>query len=373
MRFCDIPAHESIKTRLRNMADSGRLPHALLLEGPQGIGKLAMARAFAQYIHCKNHTSDGDSCGACPSCIQHRNLNHLDTIYSFPVIGSTTSDDYLDDWKQFLSESTVASADRWVEILNSSKGNTQPLIYVAESASLLRKLSFTGHSSSFRIVIMWLPERLQDAAANKLLKMIEEPFADTLFIMASNSPADIIPTIYSRLQRVEMHALPDAVVARTLVDNLGIDSTDALAIAHTAEGNILTARQLVNGNSDRKMYMDLFISLMRLAYQRDVRELREWAGNLAKLGREKEMRFYEYAQQMIRENFVYNFNIPELVYLDRDEKNFSSRFARFITEQNAEGLSETFSNAHDDIAGNGNGKIINFDTAIKVIFLIKNA
>ncbi len=354
------------------MVDSDRLPHALLLEGPQGIGKLAMARALAQYIHCTDRTPEGDSCGRCSACLQHQALSNIDTIYTYPVIGSQISDAFADDWRSFLKESKYASIDRWVEILNRSKGNTQPLIYVEESARLIKRLAFTGHSDSFRIVILWLPERLQPGASNKLLKMVEEPYPQTLFIMVSNSPSEILPTIYSRLQRVEMHALPDAVVAETLQKQLPIDPMDAMAIAHVAEGNVVTAMQLVDGNSDRKLFMDMFISLMRLAYQRDVRALREWGNELAKLGREKSMKFYEYAQRMIRENFVYNFKIPQLVYLNREEAAFSSRFARFITERNAENLVRIFEQARADIAGNGNGKIINLDVAVKVILQIKN-
>ena len=372
MRFSDIPAHESVKERLRAMADNNRLPHAILLEGPAGIGKLAMARALAQYIHCTNHTPDGDSCGECPSCRQHQKLSHIDTTYVYPVIGSTTSDHFVTDWQQFLGESIFASTDRWVDILNRSKGNTQPQIYVDEAAALIRRLAFTNHTSSYRIVILWLPERLQPTAANKLLKMVEEPYEDTLFIMVSNSPADILPTIYSRLQRVEMHPLPDDAVARQLQTTLGIDPVDAMALAHTAEGNMNAALQLVDGQSDRRAFMELFIQLMRLAYQRDVRALREWGNGLTKLGREKEMKFYEYAARMIRENFIYNFQVPQLVYLDREESAFSSRFARFITERNAEGLVDTFEKAKAHIGANGNGKIINLDVAIRVIFLIKN-
>lgn len=372
MRFSDIPAHQSVKERLRAMTDNDRLPHALVLEGPQGIGKLAMARALAQYIHCTDRTPDGDSCGRCLSCRRHQAMTDIDTIYSYPVIGSQVSDAFADDWKNFLCESKFASIDRWVEILNRSKGNTQPQIYVDESARLIKRLSFTGHTAGSRIVIMWLPERLQPGASNKLLKMVEEPYPQTMFIMVSNSPTEILPTIYSRLQRIEMRALPDDVVAAELHQTLGIDHVDAMSLAHVAEGNVVTALQLADVRSDRKVYMDAFIRLMRLAYQRDVRALRDWGTELAKLGREKIMKFYEYAQRMIRENFIFNFGVGSLVYLDRDEAEFSRRFARFITERNAEELVSVFEQARADVGGNGNARIVNLDVAIKVILLIKN-
>ncbi len=372
MRFSDIPAHEQVKVRLRSMVDSDRIPHALLLQGPSGIGKLSMARALAQYIHCTHRTPDGDSCGTCPSCRQHQSFNHVDTIYVYPVIGSRVSEAFSDDWHEFVSESMYADVGRWADILNRPKGNTQPLIYVEESTRLVKVLAYTSRTSDQRIVILWLPERMQPGAANKLLKMVEEPYENTLFIMVSNSPSDILPTIYSRLQRVEMHAIPDETVARLLECSYGINAADAEALAHVAEGSMAMAQQLVDGQSDRRLFMDWFVQLMRLAYQRDVKALRDWGAALAKAGREKEIKFYDYASRMIRENFMYNFGISQLVFLDREEAAFSSRFARFITERNAEGLVNVFEHARTDIAGNANGQIVNLDVAVKTILLIKN-
>ncbi len=373
MRFSDIPAHESVKERLRALADSDRIPHALLLEGGSGIGKLALARAFAQYIHCTDR-HDGDSCGRCPSCIQHRALSHIDAHYVFPVVKpekSTTppiSDDFLEEWKAYLDGRLFMDFEQWAETF--TKKNAQPITYVTESNDLIHRLSFASHTSRYKIVIWWLPEKMNVEAANKLLKIIEEPYKDTIFIMASDKPEALLPTIYSRVQRIKLRRLPDETVAKILVDR-GIDPTDAEAIAHTAGGNMVKALRNVDTRGEDKARFDMFTSLMRLAYQRDIFKLREWGNDLAALGREKEIKFYEYAARLIRENFIYNFQLPQIVYLNSVESQFSSRFARFITERNAEKLVETFENAIRDIAGNGNGKIINLDVAIKVILLLK--
>lgn len=218
---------------------------------------------------------------------------------------------------------------------------------------------------------MWLPERLNVTGANKLLKQIEEPYPDTIFILVSNKPAEILPTIYSRTQRLQLKRLPDHVVARYLSDNFSVDLTDATALAHIAEGNMISAVNSLSLSKENQSYLDSFMSLMRLAYQRNVKELREWASEVAALGRESELRFLEYCQRLIRENFIYNLHITELNYLNRDEAAFSRNFARFINERNVLQIADLLDKAAIDIAGNANGKIVMFDLAVHMILLLK--
>lgn len=374
MRFSQIPGHDAIAARLTAMVNSNRLPHALMLHGAPGIGKLALARALAQYIHCTNRTPEGDSCGQCPSCLQHQGLNHIDTVYSYPVAkregGSPTySSDYSDQWRAFLTDHMFMDFGQWHASLG--KKTSQPQIFRDESREILRRVSTTTHASNRKIVIMWLPERMHESAANGILKLVEEPFADTSFILVSDAPEEILPTIRSRCQMVEVPRLPDEVIARYLVENNGVNSTDAMAVAHIAEGSMSAALAMLSSDGENQQFLERFISLMRLAYQRNVSELRRWANDLHAMGREWQVRFYAYCQRMVRENFIYNFAEPSLVYLNRSEADFSSRFARFITERNAERLVEEFNRAAIDIEGNGNGKIVNFDLAIRVILLLK--
>lgn len=376
MQFKDIPGHAAVKNRLMAMVDSNTLPHALVLEGIPGIGKLALAMALASYVHCENRREGEDSCGECPSCRLHRTLNHVDTIYSFPVVkrgDNPVSADFMDEFRKFVSESVFSDIERWTSMLNRAKSNTKPAIYVSESAGLIGRLAVTTKTSDYKIVVQWLPERLNESAANKLLKLVEEPFSDTLFIFVSNNPGDILPTIYSRTQRVAVKPYDDATITEWLRTSRMMDPVDAAAIAHLADGSMLDAIQLLSTDSMRRRHFESFKSLMRLAYQRDVAKLRDWASELAGEGRETEMKFYEFAMRMVRENFMFNFNTPALVYLDREESAFSRNFARFISEKNVEGLMATFQDAHDDIAANGNGKIINLDVAIQTIFHLKNA
>lgn len=373
MRFSDIPSHEAVKQRLRTLVDTDRIPHALLLEGPTGIGKFALARATAQYIHCENR-HDGDSCGKCPSCLQHQSFNHIDTHFVFPVVkkkaSRAISDDYIAEWRDYLTDYPYMDFEKWLAALDNL--NARPQIYVDESEALIRKLNFTSHFAKYKVVLLWLPERMNEECSNKLLKLIEEPYADTLFILVSDNPREILPTIYSRTQRIGMRRLPDEVIARQLSQKYSIDPRDAMAIAHNAEGNMTAAERNLSQAKEGKHFLDLFISLMRLAYQRKVRDLKEWSVDVSGLGREQCMRFLEYAQRLLRENFIYNLGQPSLNYLNRDEAAFSVKFARFINERNVMQLVDVLNRAQIDIAGNANAKIVLFDMTIKVILLLKS-
>ncbi|MBQ7042274.1 MAG: DNA polymerase III subunit delta' [Muribaculaceae bacterium] len=373
MKFSDTPAHDFAKQRLKAFVDINKIPHAILLEGPCGIGKFALARAFAQYIHCQNRIN-GDSCGKCPSCLQHESYNHIDTHFVFPVVKKSSpkksfSDDYIDVWKDYLSENPYMDFQKWLVALDNV--NAQPAIYVDESEELIRKLNFTSHQAKYKVVLFWLPERMNQECANKLLKLIEEPYGDTLFVFVSNNSREILPTIYSRTQRIELKRLSDEVIAQYLVDNYAVEAQDALALAHIADGNIIEADKMVSLSKENQRFFELFIQLMRLSYQRKVKELKSWSVDVAGLGREQIMRFLTYIQRLIRENFIYNLSVSELNYLNREEAQFSQNFARFITENNVIKLIDVLNKALTDISGNANAKIVLYDMSIKVILLLK--
>lgn len=375
MKFIDIPGHEDVKRRLREMVDSDRIPHALILEGAEGIGKFSLARAFVQYLHCTNRTPDGEPCGHCPSCLQHQSFNHVDTYFVFPVVkldkmtSAPVSDMFIDSWRDFIKNRLYLDSEEWAATFD--KKNARPTTYVTESSELLHKLSLTAVTAKYKVVLWWLPELMVPEAANKLLKIIEEPFSDTIFVLVSDKPREILPTVYSRLQRLACRPLPDETIAAELMRRHAITPDEAAGLAHISKGNMIVAERNTQESDLADAAFERFKSLMRLAYQRKVRDLRQWANELAADGREKEVRFYEYAIRMLRENFIYNFRIPELIYLNNSEEQFSTNFSRFITERNVEKLMETFENAKNEIAGNCNGKIVNFDVAIKVILLLK--
>ena len=371
MKFSDIIGNEAAKNHLRRLIDGDCMPHALLIHGPTGTAKLQIARVAAQYIHCTNR-SNGEPCGQCPSCRQHQSFNHVDTFFSFPIVkkkGYATSDDYFTEWCQFLSKNPIESYLNWLHEINAE--NSQPIIYVDESQSIIRKMSLASYSAKYKVLIMWLPEKMKEDCANKLLKMIEEPSSDSLFILVSESPKDIIPTILSRTQQLELRKLSTQEVADYLQQRWQLSSQDALAVAAPADGNPLLAEQNLSHDGEIKDFFDRFTKLMRCAYSRDLKSLKKWADEAAGLKREKSRRLMTYIARMIRENYIRNLGRPTLNYFNTSEEQFSQRFAPFINESNVERMIAEVEQANTDIAGNANAKIVLFDFAVKMTILIK--
>lgn len=223
MKFSDIAGHEETKARLREMADNDRIPHALLLEGPSE--PQVYARTGFRAVYTLREPPRRRQLRSVPACVQHQNFCHIDTVYSFPVVkksGRTAlSDDYRDQFREFITESPYMDFDQWVTKLDNV--NAQPQIYVEEGAELLRRLTYMTRRSKFKVVLMWLPERLKEETANKLLKLVEEPYADTKFIMVSNNPRQILPTIYSRTQRIAVRRYSDEELEQVLTGQ-GMDA-----------------------------------------------------------------------------------------------------------------------------------------------------
>lgn len=376
MKFSEVIGQEIAKKRLVQMVDNEEIPHALLIHGELGVPKLALARAMAQYIHCENK-QNGDSCGKCPSCLQHQSLNHADTYYSFPIVKKSgrseenaNSDDYSSEWREFLAENLlVENYEKWLGFLKNE--NAQPVIYKGESVNIIHKMSLSSLSTKYKVLIMWLPEKMNATCANRLLKLIEEPSNDSIFLLVSDNAGAILPTIYSRTQRIELKRLSVEQIAGYLTHKYQLEHQDALAVVATADGNLILAENNLAFDSENKEFFNEFVSLMRLAYSRDLKSLKEWSERIFAYKREKTRRFLKYASRMVRENYIYNIKDPQLNYMTREEENFSVRFAPFINEGNVIKMLDELNRAEIDIAGNANGKIVLFDLAIKITILIK--
>lgn len=372
MKFSDVIGNEAAIAQIRNLVDSGRMPHALLLFGEPCVPKLALAQATAQYIHCKHRTS-GDSCGQCDSCIQHQTFNHADTFFTFPVVskgGNNTSDAFLDEWREFLKSGPVENYEQWLTLLKND--NAQPMIYSAESASIIRKMNLASYSADYKVLIIWLPEKMNEECANKLLKLIEEPSSDSLFLLVSNNVKGILPTIFSRTQRIELKRPSTAQIASYISRLYGVGQQEALAIAAPCNGDIMAALQNMKLDSENKTFFNDFVQLMRLAYARDIRSLKAWSEHIADYKREKARRFLLYAVRMIRENFIYNLHTQGLNFLTPEEEKFSTRFAPFITADNVEQLFAELTRAESDIKRNANAKIVLFDMSLKISLKLRH-
>ena len=361
MKFSEIAGHSETIEALRGMVDAGRIPHAILLSGISGIGKFRLARAFAQYIHCRNHIN-GDSCGVCPSCLQHQNLNNPDLHFVYPIVkrdGIAISKDLIDHWKEMLAEWSYMPPEKWNEIIQA--GNSQPAIYVNESEDIIARASLSAYQENFKIFLIWLPEKMRTEAANKLLKLIEEPYEDTLFILVSNDDSKLLPTIFSRTQRFRMLPLSTDDISRHLTANKGISDNVAKAASKIAEGSMGKAEELACHPDELLEFSALFKETMRMAYGLKAQRLKSLSEQTAAMGREKLMRFLAYCGRMVRENFIYNLHMPQISLLTPEEEEFSLKFAPFIHEGNVEKLSEDISKAAVDIERNANAKIVMFD------------
>lgn len=376
MKFKEVIGQEEAQQRLIQMVSEGRVPHAMMLCGPSGCGKMALALAFASYLLCKNSEGTDDSCGTCQQCAMLRSWSHPDLLFTYPVIkpsGSsadhkTISDDYAREWRELLSEGPYFSMDQWLEKMKA--GNQQALIYVAESEVLIRKLSMKSSQGGYKVNIIWLPERMREDCANKMLKIIEEPPQQTVFLMVCEEPERLLETIRSRVQRIDIKRIETQAIEKALVERRAIDEVMAHQIARASNGDWLKALEELDASNENHQFLDLFILLMRQAYMRNVKDLKAWSENVAALGRERQKRMLLYFQHLVRENFMYNFGNPELVYMTTAESNFAKNFARFINEANVIEINDIFATALRDIGQNGNPKMVFYDVALKMIVAI---
>ena len=376
MKFKEVIGQEEAQQRLIQMVSEGRVPHAMMFCGPSGCGKMALALAFASYLLCKNSEGTDDSCGTCQQCAMLRSWSHPDLLFTYPVIkpsGSsadhkTISDDYAREWREMLSEGPYFSMDQWLEKMKA--GNQQALIYVAESEVLIRKLSMKSSQGGFKVNIIWLPERMREDCANKMLKIIEEPPQQTVFLMVCEEPERLLETIRSRVQRIDIKRIETQSIEKALVERRAIDEVMAHQIARASNGDWLKALEELDASNENHQFLDLFILLMRQAYMRNVKDLKAWSENVAALGRERQKRMLVYFQHLVRENFMYNFGNPELVYMTTAESNFAKNFARFINEANVIEINDIFATALRDIGQNGNPKMVFYDVALKMIVAI---
>ena len=371
--FKDIIGQRGVVEQLRCCVDENRLAHALLITGPRGNGKLAIAIALANYLLCGNR---GDACGNCPSCVKLEKFIHSDLHFVFPVKkkkGSDSapiSDDYITEWRELLTKSAYFSYDEWLQKLDVE--NQQPMIYERESNEILHKLSMQSREGGWKIVIIWLPEKMKEACSNKLLKIIEEPPQETLFLLVSEEPDKIIPTIQSRTQCVVVPRIMQEDMENALQKRYGLTFDDAKLIAQQSGGNWEKAEELLSLSDEKAQYLELFMQLMRVAYARNIRDMKAWSEQVAALGRERQKRLLDYCQRMIRENFVMNFRHDEMVYMSQAERNFSVRFSPFVNENNIFGIMEELSEAQRHIEQNVNAKMVFFDMSLRMIVWIKN-
>lgn len=373
MLFRDVIGQKPVIQNLIRSVQEGRISHAQMLFGPEGAGKLPLALAYSRYILCTSRTAE-DACGHCVSCQKISKLIHPDLHFVFPVFREktaekVTSEKFLPLWRSFLQNNPYFSYNQWMKALDSE--NKQGMIFVEESAEILRKLSLKPYESDWKVMIIWLPERMHPAAANKLLKILEEPPDQTLFLLISENTQTILPTILSRVQMIRVPRLPDSDIEKALTEKYAVDQTRARRVALQAGGNFARALSLLSLSAEDQQF-DRFVTLMRLVWKKNISEILGWVDELASVGREEQKEFLQYALTLVRENLLLNLKLPFAHRLTEPELEFSRKFSVFIHPNNIEQIHDAFSKAQTHIEANAYDKLVLFDLALSLSEIIRS-
>jgi DNA polymerase-3 subunit delta' len=373
--FQSVIGQDELKHQLRQAVREGRIAHAQLFWGAGGYGALPLALALAQYINCTNR-SDDDACGSCPSCHKMQKLIHPDLHFAVPVNKvdkndkrPPVTDNFLVQWRAAVLANQYLNEQQWYEALGIE--NKQGNISVHEAAKIMEKLHFRPFEAAYKVMIIWLPERMNIEASNRLLKLIEEPPTKTLLFLVSEDPTRIIKTIRSRAQSVHVPPIDEAVLVKIKTEQDGIPEAQARKLVRAAAGSYGKLLSLAASDDDNRDTFTFFVLLMRRAYQVDGIALMEWAEELARTGREYQKAFLTYAVQMLRECFMNNRRTPEVTYLLGDEDVFAQKLSPYINERNIETIYRAFNLAMAHLAQNGNAKIIFTDLAMKMVKAIR--
>jgi DNA polymerase III subunit delta' len=375
MLFADVIGQEHLKKQLILSVADNRVSHAQLFLGPAGSGKLALALAYAQYINCKERKQD-DSCGSCPSCIKISKLTHPDLHFVFPtttnkkVKKDAESRLFMEDWRQFVIEKNAyVGLNEWFEFIGVE--NKQGTIYVRDANEIIRKLNFKAYEAEYKVMIIWMAEKINLQAANKLLKLLEEPPDKTLFILIAEEQDQILPTVRSRSYMVKIPRITDEAILDTLTRKYNIRKPDAQSVAHIAHGNWLEAQRLYENAEDEKYNFQTFQHWMRLCYRGAVVDLLDFTANIARIGREKQKSFLKYALQVFRNSLLINNKLDKLTRTTEEELGFNQKFSAFVNLRNAIPIISLMEEGIEQIERNAHAGILFTDISFKMMNLIK--
>jgi DNA polymerase III subunit delta' len=373
MKFRDVIGQQEVKQHLKDMVSHGKISHALLFYGSSGIGKLPLAIAFAQYLSCENHI-DGDSCGVCYSCIKFEKLIHPDLHFVFPVVkggsNKAISDSFIQQWREQIIKNPYFSINEWLSFIGSE--NKQGSIYSEESGEIIKKLNLKTFESDYKVMIIWLPEKMNNACGNKLLKMLEEPPEKTVFILVSDNREEVLQTILSRTQPLKVPSIDKSDLLSALEKKYPeIDNKSLQDICKLSRGSYLDAKNHIQASDEIKYNFEKFVEIMRFCYSRKIKETISWAIEISKIGREKQKSLLNYSLRFLRENFILNYKNDQISYITSMEKDFANKFSPFINENNIFSLVEEFEKAHYHIERNANPKILLTDLVFKIMKLLR--
>jgi len=380
MLFKDILGQDHIKNYLITTANAGRIPHAQLFIGPEGSGTLPVAMAYAQYILCNN--SDGENTTGNSACnLKFEHISHPDMHFVYPITStdevkgdSVVSTNFLDQWRGFVKENPYGSLFDWYKKLEIPK--KQGIISVKESAAINKNLSLKAYEGGYKVMIIWMADKMRTDAANKLLKLLEEPPEKTVFILISESIDDLLQTIISRCQVVDFLALPEQVITDALIATHKVEANLAKKIAHQCEGNYNKALHLLHQDGDDSVFEEWFVNWVRAAFKAKgnasvIADLISWSSTISKEGRETQKNFLQFCIQFFRQALLLNYQATDLVYLEPNFENFKlEKFAPFVHGNNIADIFKELEDAIYHIERNGNSNIILTDLSIKLTRLL---
>lgn len=379
MLFSDVLGQNHLKNHLTHSVDHGRVPHAQLFAGPEGCGALPMAIAYAQYLLCGN--SGGENTGGNESCnLKFGHLSHPDLHFVFPVASNEkvksrpVSKLFLEEWRSLISEQPYCNLYDWYTKLGID--NKQGQIGVDEASEIVKSLSLKSYEGGYKVMIIWMAEKMNTACANKLLKLIEEPPDKTIFILISEDEEQLISTIRSRCQILHFPPLPEEVIKKSLIKTYGLEEVIAAKIAHQANGNFNKATDLIYSDSEDLQFEKWFVFWIRSAFKAKgskaaIHDLISWSEEVAKTGRETQKQFLHYCLEMFRQAMMLNYSVPQLVYVESQIDGFSlDKFAPFVHENNILDIHNELQDAIYHIERNANSKIVLTDLSIKLTRLL---
>lgn len=374
MNFNQIIGQEYLVNYLKRTVDNGKISHAQLFVGNEGVGALPMAIAYASYLICKDH-KEPEKCRA--KC---EKLQHPDLHFAFPVATNEAvkkhpvSSLFLTEWREFLLENPYAGLFDWYKFLGIE--NKQGRIGVDEAQDIVKKLRLKPYEGTYQVMIIWMPEKMNIAASNKLLKLIEEPPTKTILLLVTENEEQIISTIQSRCQVLHFGNLSEGQITQELLNKESIEEIEAIKVAHQADGNYNKALKIFQNKSDDTIFDQWFVVWVRAAFRAKgnasvINDLIGWSNEISGKGRETQKQFLQYCMQVFRQAMLLNYKAESLVYLQPKTKGFKlENFAPFIHNGNIIGLTDELSDALYHIERNGNAKIILLDLSIKLTRLL---
>jgi len=372
MLFNDVVGHGSLKKNFIQEVQDDRVSHAQLFLGKTGFGSFPLAMAFVQYLLCDNRT-ETDSCGECAKCNNVAKMQHPDVHFSFPTVQAEakTSDEQFTLWRDMILENPYASLNQWINV-SDPKGR-KPIISKHQSEQIVKKLSLKSFEGKHKISLIWMADEMNTVCANKLLKIIEEPPKDTVFILIAESQEKVLPTILSRTQLVKVKQLDDQTILQALKEKKGVTGEIAKSIVSRSEGSLSNAFEMISSQGSESLNRERFIELMRVCYKKQVLPMMSWAEEMAKLGREDQKHFLRYSLYMVRQSLMKNYTEDKLLRASPEEVDFLSKFSRFITGNNVLDFTSLFNDSHYNVERNAHAKMLFTNITFEVMRYIHKA